>query len=66
MISRQILLLTLLVGFLCICSGAEIRKMLDELLEGKAGWEFPVKMYLMSLLENSLGDSAQLGTARNI
>ena len=34
MVSRQILLLTLLVGFVCLTSGAEIRKLLDELLEG--------------------------------
>lgn len=35
MISRQVTVLTLIVGFLCLASGAEIRKILEDLLEGK-------------------------------
>lgn len=34
MISRSFAVLTLLVAFLCIASGAELRKILEDILQG--------------------------------
>lgn len=49
MASRFILAL-LLVGFACLCSGADIRKMLEELLSG----EYAICMFYRSTAVGSV------------